>query len=95
MIERHVNFSVIPNKSQEFETFFKENYRPAMMKSEGFVSVELIQEVEKPGIYQMMIRFLSLELAADWRNSEAHKNLSPVLKTFYTSSDVTVYKCIA
>lgn len=95
MIERHVNFEVIEEKSQQFEEFFKEQYRPAMMKSEGFVGVELIQEMEKPSRYQMLIRFENLDQAAAWRNSEAHKVLSPVLKGFYTSSDVTVYKFIS
>lgn len=95
MIERHVNFSVIADKSQEFETFFKEKYRPAMKQSEGFVSVELLHEMEKPEIYQMVIRFRTLENAAAWRNSEAHKNLSPIIKTYYTSSEVTVYMVIA
>jgi heme-degrading monooxygenase HmoA len=95
MIERHVNFEVIPEKSGQFEDFFKEQYRPAMGKSDGFVSVELVQEMEKPARYQMLIRFESLEQAAAWRNSEAHKALSPVLKGFYTASDVTVYKLIS
>lgn len=95
MIERHVNFNVIAEKSQQFEDFFREHYRPAMMKSEGFVGVELIQEMEEPTCYQMLIRFENLDQAAAWRNSEAHKALSPVLKSFYTSSDVTVYKFIS
>jgi heme-degrading monooxygenase HmoA len=95
MIERHVNFEVIEEKSHQFEDFFNEQYRPAMMRSDGFVGVELIQELEKPTRYQMLIRFQSLDHAAAWRNSEAHKALSPTLKSFYTSSDVTVYKFIS
>ncbi len=95
MIERHVNFMVIPEKAQQFEDFFKARYRPAMMKSPGFVGVELVHEMEHPTYYQMMIRFESLEQAAAWRDSEAHKTLSPVLKGFYTASNVTVYKFIS
>lgn len=95
MIERHVTFDVIPEKAEEFEAFFAEQYRPAMMKSEGFVSVELIQELERPTSYQMLIRFMNLEQAAVWRSSETHKGLSPTLKSYYTSSDVTVYKFVS
>jgi len=95
MIERHVNFEVIPDKAKQFEEFFTEQYRPAMMKSPGFVSVELLEEFEKPALYHMLIRFDDLDTAAGWRNSDAHKALSPVMKGFYTSSDVNVYKFIA
>jgi heme-degrading monooxygenase HmoA len=66
-----------------------------MKESAGFVSVELIQEMEQPSRYQMLIRFGNLEQAADWRNSEAHKALSSIFKSFYTSSDVTVYNFIS
>ena len=77
MIERHVTFNVIPGKEKDFETLFKEEYSAAMARQPGFVSVTLLKEHEKEAVYQMVIRFQSLETAAAWRDSADHKALSP------------------
>ncbi|MBT9132414.1 MAG: hypothetical protein DDT33_00930 [Firmicutes bacterium] len=95
MIERHVTFNVIPGKEKDFETLFKEEYSIAMSKQPGFVSVVLLNEHEKEAIYQMVIRFQSLETAAAWRESAAHKALSPEIKALYKESTVQVYEVIA
>jgi antibiotic biosynthesis monooxygenase (ABM) superfamily enzyme len=95
MIERHVTFNVIPDKEKEFETLFKEEYSTAMARQSGFVSVTLLKEHEKEAVYQMAIRFQSLETAAAWRDSDDHKALSPKIKALYTESTVQVYKGIA
>jgi antibiotic biosynthesis monooxygenase (ABM) superfamily enzyme len=95
MIERHVTFNVIPEKEKEFEALFKGEYSVAMSKQRGFVSVALIKEQEKESIYQMVIRFQSLETAAAWRDSAEHKALSPRIKSLYTGSTVQVYNVIA
>jgi antibiotic biosynthesis monooxygenase (ABM) superfamily enzyme len=94
MIERHVTFNVIPGKEKEFEALFKEEYSVAMSKQRGFVSVTLLKEQEKESIYQMVIRFQSLETAASWRDSAEHKALSPRIKTLYNGSTVQVYDVI-
>jgi antibiotic biosynthesis monooxygenase (ABM) superfamily enzyme len=95
MIERHVTFNVIPGKEKEFETLFKESYSVAMSRQPGFVSVALLKEHEKEAVYQMLIRFQTLETAAAWRDSEDHKALSPKIKALYTSSTVQVYEVMA
>jgi antibiotic biosynthesis monooxygenase (ABM) superfamily enzyme len=95
MIERQVTFNVIPGKEKEFEALFKEEYSLAMSKQRGFVSVTLLKEQEKESIYQMVIRFQSLETAASWRDSAEHKALSPRIKTLYNGSTVQVYDVIA
>ena len=95
MIERHVTFNVIPGKEKEFETLFKEAYSIAMSKQPGFVSVTLLKEHEKEAVYQMVIRFQSLETAAAWRDSADHKTLSPQIKVLYNESTVQVYEVIA
>jgi antibiotic biosynthesis monooxygenase (ABM) superfamily enzyme len=94
MIERHVTFEVIPGKEREFESLFKEAYRAAMSKQPGFLSVALLKEHEKASVYQMVIRFSSLETAAAWRDSADHKALSPRLKALYGKSDVQVYQVV-
>lgn len=95
MIERHVTFNVIPGKEKDFERLFIEEYSVAMSKQPGFVSVTLLKEHEKESIYQMAIRFQSLETAAAWRESEEHKALSPKIKALYSESNVQVYEVIA
>ena len=94
MIERHVTFNVIPGKEKEFEALFEEAYSIAMSKRPGFVSVTLLKEHEKEAVYQMAIRFQSLETAAAWRDSEDHKALAPRIKALYSSSVVQVYDII-
>jgi len=94
MIERHVTFNVIPGKEMDFETLFKEEYSVAMSKQPGFISVTLLKEHEKVAIYQMAIRFQSLETAASWRDSADHKALSPKIKTLYSENSVQVYEVI-
>lgn len=95
MIERHVTFNVIPGKEKDFENLFKNEYSIAMSKQPGFVSVTLLKEHEKEAVYQMSIRFQSLETAAAWRDSPDHKALSPKIKALYKESTVQVYEVIA
>ncbi len=94
MIERHVTFDVIPGKEREFESLYAEAYRVAMSKQPGFVSLSLLKEHEKESVYQMVIRFQSLETAAAWRDSADHKALSPRLKALYRKSEVQVYQVV-
>jgi heme-degrading monooxygenase HmoA len=95
MIERHVTFDVLPEKIQDFEKFFVENYRPAMASMPGYLKVELLREQENPNHYKMVIRFDSPDSAAAWRNSSAHQALSPKLKSLYSASQLQVYDFIA
>jgi antibiotic biosynthesis monooxygenase (ABM) superfamily enzyme len=95
MIERHVTFNVIPGKERDFEDLFAQAYSIAMSRQPGFVSVTLLKEHEKGAIYQMAIRFQSMETAAAWRDSEDHKALAPRIKALYSSNSVQVYDVIA
>jgi antibiotic biosynthesis monooxygenase (ABM) superfamily enzyme len=95
MIERHVTFNVLPGKEMAFEALFKEAYSVAMSKQPGFGSVTLLKDHEKEAVYQMVIRFQSLETAATWRDSNDHKVLSPKIKSLYKESAVQVYEVIA
>jgi len=94
MIERHVTFHVIPGKEKDFENLFKDEYSIAMSKQPGFISVTLLKEYEKEAVYQMVIRFQSLEMAAAWRDSPNHKALSSKIKSLYRESTVQVYDMI-
>jgi heme-degrading monooxygenase HmoA len=95
MIERHVTFNVLPEKTKEFEELFTNEYQPAMAAMPGFVKVDLLCEQEDPTQYQMVIRFESLETAAGWRTSDAHIALKPKIKALYEGSKLRVYDVIA
>ena len=95
MIERHVTFNIVPGKEKDFETLFKDAYCIAMSKQPGFISVALLKEHDKEAVYQMVIRFQSLETAAAWRDSPDHKALSPKIKALYNNSTVQVYEVVA
>ena len=95
MIERHVTFNVLPGKEEAFEKLFVEEYRPAMSKIPGFVSVRLLREQEEASHYQMVICFTSLEMAAAWRASEPHAELRPKIHALYQGSSVVVYDVVA
>lgn len=94
MIERHVTFNVYPDRKKEFEKMFVEDYRPAMSGMPGYVKVELLCLTDQISQYQMVIRFESLETAANWRNSAAHQSLQPKLKALYSDSKLEVYDVI-
>lgn len=95
MIERHVTFEVIEDKTQDFENLFIEAYRPAMASMPGFIKVELLRLQDSLTNYQMVIRFETAEAASTWRNSSEHQGLSPRLKTLYSASQLQVYEVIA
>lgn len=95
MIERHVTFEVLPEKTDEFKKMFVEEYRPAMASMSGYINVDLLRELEKPAVFHMVIRFRSLESADAWRASTAHQSLSPRLKALYSQSQLHIYEVVA
>ena len=95
MIERHVTFNVLPDKNQKFEKLFVDEYRPAMASMPGYVNVDLLRKQDDRQMYQMVIRFQTTEQAAAWRESGAHKALSPRLKMLYSESNLSVYDVVA
>ncbi|MFN2119704.1 MAG: antibiotic biosynthesis monooxygenase family protein [Anaerolineales bacterium] len=95
MIQRHVTFAVLPDKAAEFEKLFADEYRPAMASMKGFCAVDLLRREDQPLEYQMVIRFESAETAAGWRNSPAHQELKPRLKSLYSQSTLEVFDVIA
>ncbi len=95
MIERHITFTVSPDKAGDFERFFAERYRPAMAASPGFVRVDLLREAEDATKYQMVLRFQDLDASVGWRTSPVHQGLQPDLNALVSSSVVQAYEVIA
>jgi antibiotic biosynthesis monooxygenase (ABM) superfamily enzyme len=94
VIERHLTFTVSPDKTAAFEQFIDGAYRPAMAKSTGFVKCELLREAESATRYQLVFRFESAEGAVGWRTSEVHQSLQPALQALHTDMVVQGYDVI-
>jgi hypothetical protein len=43
----------------------------------------------------MVIRFETMETAADWRNADTHQALKPKIKALYDGSKLIVYDVMA
>ncbi len=94
MIERHVTFNVVPEKTTEFEQFFMHEYRPAMSSMAGFVKVALLRNQDQPSQYCMVISFDSTQNASAWRASAEHQALKPELSSLYHDSSLKVYEVV-
>ncbi len=94
MIERHVTFSVYPDKTAAFEQFIANEYGPAMAASPGFVRMDLLREAESATRYQMVFRFQDAETAAGWRTSDVHQGLQPALKALHQEMVVQGYEVV-
>jgi heme-degrading monooxygenase HmoA len=94
MIERQVTFRVLSEQGPRFQALFAEEYAPAMATMPGFVAVSLLHRQDDTSLYQMAIRFQSVEAADAWRASSQHKALSPKLKALYSESTVQVHDLV-
>lgn len=95
MIERHITFSVHPGKGEEFERFLTTEYVPEMVKSPGFVRVDLLREADQPSRYQMVMRWQDGDAAAGWRTSPVHQGLQPALNALHSGMEIAVYEVVA
>lgn len=95
VIERQVTFHVHSGKAQEFASFFTSAYAPAMARQPGFCGAELLRPDDPADTLVMVLRFSGTEAALAWRESAAHKELSPTLKSLYLTSEVRVYDVLS
>jgi heme-degrading monooxygenase HmoA len=95
MIERHVTLQLLPGRAEAFPAFFASEYAPALAEAPGFGGAELLRPREEDGSVIMVLRFSTPEAAQAWRESPRHKQLSPVLKSHYQTSDIRVYDVVA
>jgi antibiotic biosynthesis monooxygenase (ABM) superfamily enzyme len=94
LIERHITFNVLPDKTAAFERFIAGEYGQAMAKSPGFVKLDLLREADSPARYQMVFRFENGDAAAGWRTSEVHAALQPALKELHEGMDIQGYEVV-
>jgi heme-degrading monooxygenase HmoA len=95
MIERHVTIAVHPDRTDDFERFFVERYRPPALEMPGLLECSLLREAEHPERYQMVFRWETAEQAVAWRVSEAHQALQPELGALHDGMEITAYTRVA
>jgi heme-degrading monooxygenase HmoA len=95
VIERHINLSVHPDMTTEFERFFAEEYRPPALSMPGLIECSLLRDTEHADRYQMVFRWEQAEQAVAWRVSEIHQALQPALNALHTGMAITAYTRVA
>ena len=95
MIERHITFSVHPDKTDEFERFFTAAYRPPVLAMPGLIECSLLREAEHADRYQMIFRWEQAEQAVAWRVSEVHQALQPALNDLHAGMEIVAYTKVA
>jgi heme-degrading monooxygenase HmoA len=94
MIERHVTFDVLPERTGDFERFFSDQYLPAVQRMPGLIECLLLRETENPLRYQMVFRWQSADDAVAWRTSDVHQALQPTLGAMNSSMTIVAYSSV-
>jgi len=94
VIERHITFTVQPDRTAAFERFIADEYGPAMARSPGFVRIELLREADSATRYQLSFRFRDGESAAGWRTSAVHMSLQPALQALHSGMEIQGYEVV-
>jgi hypothetical protein len=93
-VQLHCDLTVDPERAAEAEHYFETVYRPAAMKFDGYVALQLLklQSVlagQAPaGLnYRFSITYESEELRMAWVRSDVHQVVWPTLQTYLTSDN--------
>jgi antibiotic biosynthesis monooxygenase (ABM) superfamily enzyme len=94
VIERHITFTVHPDRTAAFEQFIADQYGPAMAQAPGFVRIELLREADSATRYQLSFRFVDGSSAAGWRTSAVHVSLQPALEALHSGMEIQGYEVV-
>ena len=95
MIERHVSFDALPERTADFERFFSTRYLPAVQAMPGLIECRLLRETDNPLRYQMVFRWESADAATAWRTSAVHQALQPALGALHGGMNIVAYSSVA
>jgi hypothetical protein len=91
-VQLHCDLTVDPRRAAEAEHYFETVYRPAAVKFDGYVDLQLLrlQSVlagkAPAGLnYRFSITYESEDLRMAWVRSDVHQEVWPTLQTFLTS----------
>lgn len=93
-VQLHGDLTVDPGRAAEAEHYFETVYRPAAMKFEGYVDLQLLKlqsvlEGQAPaGLnYRFSITYESEDLRMAWVQSDVHQVVWPTLQSYLTSDN--------
>jgi heme-degrading monooxygenase HmoA len=95
VIERHISFAVLPDRTADFERFFADEYRPPVLEMPGLIECSLLREAERADRYQIVFRWETAEHAVAWRVSEVHQALQPALNALHGGMEIVAYTKVA
>ena len=93
-VQLHCDLAIDPKRAAEAEHYFETVYRPAAMKFEGYVDLQLLKlqsvlEGQAPAgmNYRFSITYTSEELRMAWVRSDVHQDVWPTFQTYLTSDN--------
>ncbi len=96
-IQLNVDLAVDPAKEQEMLRTFRNTFRPAAAKQQGFIDAKmlklrsaLIGKAPAGANYRFVLMFQSEELRQKWVASDIHQQVWPMMEKTLSSKDYTV-----
>ncbi len=93
-VQLHCDLTIDPKRAAEAEHYFETVYRPAAMKFEGYVDLQLLKlqsvlagQAPAGMNYRFSITYESEELRMAWVRSDVHQVVWPKLQTYLTSDN--------
>jgi heme-degrading monooxygenase HmoA len=83
----HVEITVKPGKAEAMEGVYRETFRPAIVKQQGFHSVELLRSTEN-NYFLLSISFETDELRVQWVNSDLHQEVWPRMEEHFVTASL-------
>ena len=93
-VQLHCDLTIDPGRAAEAEHYFETVYRPAAMKFEGYVDLQLLKlesvlagQAPAGLNYRFSITYESEELRMAWVRSDVHQVVWPTLQAYLTSDN--------
>ncbi|QHS53114.1 antibiotic biosynthesis monooxygenase [Edaphobacter sp. 12200R-103] len=87
MFVLHVEIKLKPGKDEVMKGIYRETFRPAIVKQQGFRSVELLRSTESDA-YLLSIAFETDELRIQWVNSNLHQEVWPRMEEHFVTASL-------
>jgi hypothetical protein len=91
-VQLHCDLTIDPERTTEAEEYFDTVYRPAAMKFEGYVDLQLLKlhsvlagQAPAGMTYRFSITYETEDLRMKWVHSDVHQVVWPKLQTYLTS----------
>lgn len=92
MFVLHVDIELKAAAGQDLEKTYREIFRPAISRQEGFGGVSLLRPVEPGGGYVLSIAFENRGLQERWVATELHQRVWPQMESHCAKYSVQYYE---